>query len=484
MKYIGITIGPIYKTMKQAKKTRELWAASYMFSYILRQIANKFDREFILPKKDDSIKDIGVFNDRCIFAAQEGDLERLPKAIDEVLHEFAKENGVSFEFLKEYLQIHFVEVDVENLEKENIVNKVFKYLDSQELFFTTTQKDELQHFFANIHKSQMMEFAFGKDKKFPTLLEIAMHDPIKEEKFTKEELRIIRGFEDMDEAELFLESKYIPNYYKYVAIVKADGDNMGAVNKLLKQKREYVKLSEDLFNFIQTANEKIKAFGGRVILGSGDDLLFIAPIVSHKQNIFDLIYAIKELYKKQMQDWNEKLSTPTTLSFGVSISYFKYPLFEAFELANTMLYDVAKEIKDTVAFSALKHSGQNFMGIIPNTLEKDTKDLLHKDFKFDSSVIYKLHSNQFLLDYIGKNKRDFLPFFKNNFNENFEEEILAKLASFLTKLYEDDIINSDKFIKLLEKLHIDNNIFLLYSILRFNHFTRDTNENVSETQTY
>ncbi len=42
MKYIALTIGPIYKTLSSAKKTRELWGGSYIFSYIMKQIISEF----------------------------------------------------------------------------------------------------------------------------------------------------------------------------------------------------------------------------------------------------------------------------------------------------------------------------------------------------------------------------------------------------------------------------------------------------------
>jgi len=478
MKYIGVTIGPIYKTLKQAKKTRELWAASYMFSYILREIANKFDRDFILPKKDNSIKEIGVFNDRFIFESKNGDIEELPKKIDEVLREFSKNNNIDYRFLKEYLQIHYVEVEVEDLEKENIVEKVYKYLDSKELFFTTTQKDDLKRFFKNIAKSKMMEFAFGKDKKFPTLLEISMVDLIENDRFNKEELKYIRGFEDRDELDLegVFRNKKIPNFYKYVAIVKADGDNMGKVNKLLKTKGDYKKLSNDLFEFVKEANEKIKDFKGKVILGSGDDLLFIAPVVykNKNKNIFELIFEIKSCYKEKMKSWNEKLKDKTSLSVGVSITYYKYPLFEAFEIANNELFNRAKRLKDSIAFNVIKHSGQSFFGVIPASLEEKVKDLFNKEFKFFSSVIYKLDENKFLLDYLGNNKKDFYHFFKNNFNENFDEEMFSKISEFLKVIYEDENVN-----KLYKKEENETKIFLLYSILRFLHFIKEKNEKVS-----
>ena len=38
MKYTGINIGPIVDTLSLARKPKELWAASYMFSYLMERI--------------------------------------------------------------------------------------------------------------------------------------------------------------------------------------------------------------------------------------------------------------------------------------------------------------------------------------------------------------------------------------------------------------------------------------------------------------
>ena len=38
MKYIAITLGPITRTIEMAESTKELWAASYFFSYLAKEI--------------------------------------------------------------------------------------------------------------------------------------------------------------------------------------------------------------------------------------------------------------------------------------------------------------------------------------------------------------------------------------------------------------------------------------------------------------
>ena len=88
--YLALTIGPIYKTLSSAKKTRDLWGGSYLFSYIMKQFILKFkERNFVVPYRGDEIfkahQGVGLFHDRFIFESQKGDVELLKKSIDEMM---------------------------------------------------------------------------------------------------------------------------------------------------------------------------------------------------------------------------------------------------------------------------------------------------------------------------------------------------------------------------------------------------------------
>ncbi|HHB94146.1 MAG TPA: hypothetical protein ENK88_03285, partial [Campylobacterales bacterium] len=121
MTYLALTIGPIYKTLSNAKKTRELWGGSYIFSYIMRKIVEQLqDREFIVPYiKDKSIfqsgKDVGLFHDRFIFEAIDGDTkESLQKIVNSVLSQLSKDTKIDENFIKEYFQIYIVQKELES----------------------------------------------------------------------------------------------------------------------------------------------------------------------------------------------------------------------------------------------------------------------------------------------------------------------------------------------------------------------------------
>jgi len=85
--YCGITIGPIGSTFEQARKTRELWAGSYLFSYLMRHLIKALQEELgleptqiLIPYvKQVNGKDLlagklgaGLFPDRCVFELPQG----------------------------------------------------------------------------------------------------------------------------------------------------------------------------------------------------------------------------------------------------------------------------------------------------------------------------------------------------------------------------------------------------------------------------
>ncbi len=93
--YLAVTIGPIIKTLMKARSTREVWAASYLISYLMKQLVLSFrnSHTFISPlaKENDLFEPhegAGLFPDRLIFKRKnENDFAALTKRIDEVVGE-------------------------------------------------------------------------------------------------------------------------------------------------------------------------------------------------------------------------------------------------------------------------------------------------------------------------------------------------------------------------------------------------------------
>lgn len=68
------------------------------------------------------------------------------------------------------------------------------------------------------------------------------------------------------------------------------------------------------------------------------------------------------IFKQAFADYDK----PTSLSFGVTIHYEKFPLYEALRLSQDMLFGVAKAEKNGAAIQLQKHAGQSAAVFIYN----------------------------------------------------------------------------------------------------------------------
>jgi len=465
--YLALTIGPIYKTLKDAKKTRELWGGSYIFSYVMKQIIEQFqEREFVVPYiKDKSIfesgKEIGLFHDRFIFEAHEdgGDKERLKKRVDEVLHYLSEDTKVDHNFLKSYFQINIVEKELED--GANPILEITPYLDTAELFVEVAQYQEnkLSKMLKTNNKFLMTE-AFGKNKSFPSLPEISLFDMLKE----NPEIKTLLNYDE--EESIFDNKEYtFKPYHKYYAIVHADGDSMGKVVEKLKGREAFQNFSKKLFEYGQKSHELIKNFGGETIFAGGDDLLFFAPVVHGNRTVFELCDEISKNFNKEFK------GTEATLSFGVSIQYHKFPLYEALENSRNLLFGDAKSgAKNNIAFCVTKHSGQTFKAIIHKEGE------LYENFKLFSSnlkggedidnflhsIHHKIESNKPLLKEIASDKEQLKNFFDNYFNETVHDEYRAFFEQLVAFIYESYRVAKEG----------ENPLDKVYATLRFIKFVQ------------
>ncbi len=442
MKYIALTIGPIYKTLKNSKKTRELWGGSYIFSYIMKKIIEKFkDRKFITPYIDTTVfesgKEVGLFHDRFIFKAKEGDSKlSLQKAIDEVLRELSNNTSLSFDFLKAYFQINHLEIELDD--NKNPILEISPFLDSLEQFYTIGhyKENELSKMLKN-NNSFLIKDAFDtKRKDFPSLPELALSD--------------FKELWEKEEDEAFKDKRLKP-CHKYIAIVHADGDSMSEV---IKDTSKLPQTSKNLFDFCMASHEKIKAFGGQTIFAGGDDLLFFAPIISGGKTIFELLDELS-------LEFDSKFKPKATISFGVSITYYKYPLYEALEKSRELLFSKAKQSpKNNIAYEVVKHSGQTFGGVVYKgggayekflsfvSIEKSLDD------NFLHSLHHKIDLHKKTLETIKSDKNKLENFFKNYFNEAGHKEY------------------REFFAKLIDYMQSEPNLDNIYATLRFVKFIK------------
>ncbi|WCG00912.1 type III-B CRISPR-associated protein Cas10/Cmr2 [Porphyromonas gingivalis] len=205
------------------------------------------------------------------------------------------------------------------------------------------------------------------------------------------------------------------NCYKYLAVIKADGDGFGTYIKELKvdeekeikengeKENELSRFTKSFFEFsVEVANELIQKTKAIPVYIGGDDLFLFAPVLEGnvEKDVFNLIKEIDDLFIQK------EIGEGLSMSYGVSIFYYKSPMSEAIDIADSMLRKAKEEKeekekkKDTVAISIQKHSGQKIEFLLPckhstdkckqeTGLYKKATELI-RAFKEDDSMLNSL----------------------------------------------------------------------------------------------
>lgn len=409
MKYTAINIGPIISTLSMARKPRELWAASYMFSYLMKCIVDNVSKEHIdivSPAKltKDADRTIGLYPDRLFI---KGELKE--EILEKSFNKFANDIGLDIQKTRDYFNLMSVTVEFEDKEKGDIITRLNRLLDRMELCNLNVNEKariEVQNYLAEY--SCRLENVIGKRlKKFSSIETIASIDIFDGES----------------------KSEVIDKSDKYICIVQADGDCMGNVvsNCPIEKVSE---LSQTLLSFGQASCQTIREYGGLPIYAGGDDLLFFAPVLTSKGSIFDLIDELDKHYmviQQIVDDYKIKDKKGrfihTSMSYGLSITYRKYPLYEALPIARDALFNVAKNVegKNAVAWALQKHSGSSYKVSLSKNrvgLYNALKEVIRttESEQLISAVAHKLLCNEVLLSlWLGEPDEKLLEQRINNF---------------------------------------------------------------------
>lgn len=559
--YFALTIGPIVDTINSARTTREMWASSYLFSYIIRNLVTSFRKKgmnILLPSAgflhDKSYCGAGIYPDRIIGVSslKQSDVEESIQDIirelsEKILSHFDRKDQITHSFgaetikkyLDNYLRICYFqrELDVE----ENIIGTLYPYLDAMELqprllppedyqtilvklvkdypSKATINSSPLRLFTDLVNKSFLIDDGFDKilreekglpvKENFSSINEISTVQ-LKEINYSKykefeEAIRaelnecwqeVIHNKEDLDKEEVLdilkrnFKKEY-RTYHNYIAIVTGDGDHVGNIirnlgNAKIAGKDETTQVealqefSQLLTRFSIEASKIIDDFGATPIFIGGDDLFFFAPVVGKSQNrelntIFDLVKSLDELFNQIINNQNKidfglTDENKPTLSFGISITYHKFPLNETKKISNDLLFDIAKKKmnRNSIGVTILKNSGHDIsFGIkkdktLFDTFLKLVKSNIGSDDKFINSITYKLHTLKQVISPIASNKDRVENFLKNNFNENYESNLLfyESMRDYIVEISQIDNSLSE------------SGFNLLYGTLRFIHFIR------------
>ncbi len=462
--YLAATIGPIHNTIRQAKSTKAMWTASYIFSYLMREVATKCQHvgDFLIPdvngllepERQAITKKVGLFPDRFFLqvnnpkAAEKtfrGELGNTMDAFSTLIAKDLKNNKISQEniktFLYSYLNIHIITYEADH----DVIKTGNTYLDGLEKMpFFPIQGDGF--------KTVLLDFFEKADYNC----------------FAKAYLEANRLESFKDLSEIAKGGKPLKfQRQKYVAVCSLDADHIGKLIQSANSSDRIKIVSKYLMDYSVAATKIVENFGGLTVYAGGDDLLFFAPLVGvNNQDIFGLIKDLDSKFEDFITKNTEikpfmNTKNPPSLSAGISIGYIKYPLREMLDQAHYLLKQ-AKKDRNSFAFSLRKHSGQSMEIVLDKSNVKIIEtfsDLIklalnqNRQNKILSSMIYKLsvHESVFSGIFTTFNEKfvDQVPhWFDNNFNEKPHQD-----SDFLNKI--KDLLIASLWTNYLDKSLIE-----------------------------
>lgn len=487
MQYIGITIGPIFKTIGEAISPAGLWFGSYFFSTVTKKLCEKlveiptvmiFSPFYDSNSKQNPQEDgIGRYHDRILFSVDgntviEGELPSIISAVKkEMAEKFGKFNSGQIEnFINNYLRIDFVILNEKTINEirgksekagNNIAIILNDALDALELMAAGKGRTDMNlfaPFFAGKKDNRNCYIKGSKlftDTKLNSQLLTSYSDHASELK-SIEDIALSRKKEE-NSSDRSPSGEIAPIRSEYYAVVNSDGDKVGTLLKALCKDVEIPEQSDRINSFsracLDYAGEAAKLvgdYGGMTIYAGGDDLLFIAPVHS----IFALCQKLNILFidtlSKSIKELKEEVKI--SLSFGVAIQYVKYPLYEALERARVQLYKAKEscgkrpngsEISggNRLGIELVKHSGKTVQLMVENEkLEAIDHLIKYRATTNDQaleSVLYNLQDTEIIFKLLfEKTAQDIFDFqeYKMRFLNNFNNPNQLSYHSYLDEI--------------------------------------------------
>lgn len=480
--YIGITLGPIFDTICDASSPAALWFASNLFSDLTKRIcaAISMDESAVIyspyyAEEEGEWDGVGKYHDRIIFSTEQYSAEKLKDIIRKCKKDTVellpntvnKEEAVAF--FETYLQIHYVVKSENELGNANCILELSPYLDALELM-KTFPKDDKSNPLGQL-------FAGAEENRNKYIKESPLYNRVNEANHqmkNNHKNRIWTIEEIASHKNAITEPLKRKHYY---AVVSADGDNMGKFLQKITND-QVTKFSELCLQYDTTAAGLVGAYGGMTIYAGGDDLLFLAPVMTAEKNVFALCQEIQQSFNeivRSCEDFQKDDIPVPTISFGISIQYAKYPLYEALEYARELLAEAKSGQKNAMCIGVQKHSGQSIRITVPNSkYEEILKELItiekNKDTNEEDELI---HSVLYILGMFSESIKvldkkvieDNLNYERyqhawGNFFDNAGQQKAKTYIEKICKLYYDKIL----------KANYKDSLETLIYLLRLKHF--------------
>ena len=495
MKYVGITIGPIFKTIGEAISPAGLWFGSYFFSTVTKTLCEKlvgipnvkiFSPFYDFNSNQNPQEDgIGRYHDRILLSVDdntvtEEELKNIISAVKkEMAGKFGKFNSGQIEnFINNYLRIDFVLLNEGTINEiigkrekagNNIAIILNDALDALELMAAGKGRTDMNLFASFFAGKKGNRNIYIKESKLftdtkPNSQLVIKHPDDSSDLKSIEDIALSRKKEENSSEEI-PDGEVAPTRSEYYAVVNSDGDKVGTLLKALCRDVDISEQSDRINSFsracLDYAGEAAKLvgdYGGMTIYAGGDDLLFIAPVHS----LFSLCSELDEMFKKTLKQGLKEVNLPddsinVSLSFGVAVQYVKYPLYEALERARVQLYKAKESCGNRLGIELVKHSGKTVQLMVENEkLEAIDNLIKYRATTNDQaleSVLYNLQDTEIifklLFEKTAQNEFDFQKYktrFLNNFNNPNQltyHDYLEKIATFFYNNYLEEYQDQD-----------------------------------------
>jgi CRISPR-associated protein Cmr2 len=518
MKYTGVTIGPIDHLMQQCRKTRHLWGTSYLISHLMKRVLHfikeqepeEFASRLLIPSPPGAaVKGAGIVPDNIVLESSNGQA-LLPLAIKAI--EAAKKemtdllDAAQQAYFLQVVKIYAVEAELPPANPVQEINRQLHLLDLQMEYHSGLYEHETD-WTAIIDKLNGACFFTEAQTgtPFPSLNLIATR-PLSSLRTYQ-----VNRYADEDAQDEFYEKMRVElkssgrdfnNFYKYIALVVADGDKVSKTISAAGGNSEIVKELAAVFTaFAKTATASIFGFGAQPVYAGGDDLKFFSPLAKPAgqgfTTIFSLLDDIHSLFENELNKseklkkfYAEHTNLPRpSLSFGVHFSYYKYPLNEALEQAETNLHEAKRRHGgNAVCFTMRKHSGHYFGTVIDwkhETLSELLLPLLktvHADKDFLSGIMHRMRQYRKLFKAIEHDEEKIKQFILNSYDETVHDasrDFLDQVAGAMVcaaasmPVAAATTVGPEPF---YEPGPVNDYMNIIYSTLRFIHFINDTED--------
>ena len=360
-RYIGTTIGPIFDVMSFSSTPAALWASSYLFSHLSKCICEELVKkgvdtaDIIAPyyEKDSEIirtmtdKGVGMFYDHIIFRQKEFRIEEMIEVRAAVLDRVSEDFSIDRDYLEDFILISAVSFEADYADGRNpllVSSRMFDSLELSKKVVPVEKSNPILNQFTGVDENDRNT---GKNELIKKIVldNLGCSDW---QLLKRDNSRTLKSLESIQSGD-------------YYAIVRADGDDMGKYIASLSSDEQLRTFSEECFTYCRNVADKVKDFGGITIYAGGDDLLAITPCVTKDgRTVLDFVKEAQECFAHK-------------LSFGISVCYTKFPLYEALADSADLLFGDAKnryvdgrQKKHNTAIRIRKHSGQTESFLIGN----------------------------------------------------------------------------------------------------------------------